>query len=58
MITVLDKTKEYDEVWDRVYAELGFKPSCMYRGHSLKVTLPFEIQEPYIIYSIEDMSDD
>ena len=30
---LLDDTKEYDLVWDKVYDRLNFKPSCSYRGH-------------------------
>lgn len=54
---LINHTAEYDEVWDKVYSVLGFKPSCMYRGHSLKVELPFKINMPYIVYSIESMND-
>lgn len=53
---ILDNTEEYDYVWDKIYADLGFKPSCEYRGHSLNVTLPFSINAPHIIYAIENMS--
>lgn len=56
-MVILNDTKEYDDVWNKVYSDLGFKPSCDYRGHSLNVTLPFSIGEPHIIYAIENMSD-
>ena len=58
MITVLDGTKEYDDIWDKVYTALGFNPSCKYRGHSLDVTLPFTINVSYEIYAIEFMMED
>lgn len=54
---IIDNTKEYDYVRDKIYSDLGFKPSCEYRGHSLNVTLPFSINAPHIIYAIENMCD-
>ena len=57
MILVLND-KEYDDVWNRVYDELGFAPSCAYRGHSLNVSLPFALEGEYAIYEIDDMTED
>lgn len=54
---VIDNTVEYDEIWDKVYKQLHFKPSCGYRGHSLTVELPFEIEFPHVVYAIEQMND-
>ena len=54
---LLDGTKEYDLVWDKVYDKLKFKPSCSYRGHSLDAVLPFEIESNYTVYGIDKMSD-
>ena len=55
---LIDNEEQYRAVWDRVYKELGFEPSCDYRGHSLRVPLPFKLEEPYAIYGIDDMTDD
>ena len=52
---LLDDTIEYDLVWDKVYEKLNFKPSCEYRGHSMEVDLPFEIEGNYAVYGIEKM---
>ena len=54
---LLDDTKEYDLVWDKVYDKLKFKPSCTYRGHSMTSDLPFEIEGNFAVYGIEKMSD-
>ena len=56
MLIVNDE--QYSEIWDRVYNELGFKPSCDYRGHSLRVPLPFHLEDPYAVYGIDDMTDE
>ncbi len=50
--------KEYKEVWDRVYAELKFKPSCDCREHIFTGNLPFEIDKFYVVYGIENMNDE
>ena len=47
----------YDYIWDRVYSELGFKPSYDYHGHSMNVPLPFAIKQRYSVYAIDDMTD-
>ena len=54
---LIDDTKEYDLVWDKVYERLKFKPSCSYRGHSMNVDLPFEIGGNFAVYGIENMSE-
>lgn len=53
---LIDGTKEYDLVWDKVYEKLKFKPSCKYRGHSMEDNLPFEIEGSFAVYGIENMS--
>ncbi len=55
---VIDNTPIDNEIWKYVYDELGFSPSCQYRGHSLNVKLPFQINEDYSVYGIENMTDD
>ena len=54
---LIDSTQEYDEVWDKVYTMLKFKPSCSYRGHMMTGNLPFKIDLPYSVYAIENMTD-
>lgn len=54
---VLNDT-EYQEIWDRFYAEFCFHPSCQYRGHSFNVPLPFEIRNPYMVYAIDTMTEE
>ena len=54
---LLDDTKEYDLVWDKVYDKLKFKPSCSYKGHSMTSDLPFEIEGDFVVNGIEKMSD-
>ena len=54
---LIDDAEEYDLVWDKVYDKLKFNPSCSYRGHSLTVDLPFEIEGNFAVYGIEKMSD-
>ena len=53
---LIDDTEEYDLVWDKVYDKLKFKPSGYYRGHSLTVDPPFEIEGNFAVYGIEKMS--
>lgn len=55
---VIDNTKEYDEIWGKIYEKLKFSPSCSYRGHSLNVPLPFQISGNYSVYGIENMTDE
>ena len=55
---LINNDEQYCAIWDRVYNELGFKPSCDYRGHSLRVPLPFKLEEPYVVYGFDDMTDD
>ncbi len=55
---LMDDTKEEDAVWEKVFAVLNFNPSCQYRGHSMKVPLPFEIALPYAVYAIDHMTEE
>lgn len=55
---IINDTPKYNEIWDYVYNKLGFAPSCKYRGHSLNCCLPFQIDENYSVYAIENMLDD
>lgn len=52
-----DGKEMYEKIWDRVYDELGFKPSYEYHGHSMNVTLPFDIKQRYVVYSTDDMNE-
>ena len=49
---------EYNLIWDRVYEKLKFKPSCNYRGHSMRIALPFQISGNYAVYGIDKMTDE
>lgn len=50
--------ERYSEVWERVYSELGFKPSSAHRNHSMDGELPFYTdRHPLKVYDIEYMSD-
>ncbi len=55
---LINDKEQYSAIWNRVYTELGFDPSCDYRGHSLRVPLPFKLEESYAIYGCDDMTDD
>lgn len=55
---LLDDVKEYDAIWNKVNDVLKFNPSCSYRGHSMDAELPFEIDLPYSVYSIENMTEE
>lgn len=57
-IIVINNTSEYNLVWDKVYSVLKFKPDYAYRGHSMNVPLPFEIDMPCIVYAIDNMTDE
>ncbi len=46
---------EYNAIWNRVYKELKFFPSCFTKDHSMDGRLPFEISLPYSVYAIENM---
>ncbi len=48
---LLDDTPEYDLVWDRVYETLKFNPSMKNN------IIPFEIEEEYVIYAIDEMTE-
>lgn len=56
---LLDDTKEYERVWDKVYEKLKFRSSGSYKeqGHSMTGALPFEIEGNFAVYGIENMSD-
>lgn len=54
---ILDHTELYDIVWDNVYTQLHFKPDCFFRSHSFYTHVPFEIQDVFSVYGIENMSD-
>ena len=54
---LINNTQECDTIWNKVYTMLRFKPSCSYRGHSMTGVLPFEINLPYSVYAIENMTD-
>lgn len=53
---LIDNKKE-DLVYKLIAEKLKFKLSCSYRGHSLNVNLPFEIEGNYAVYAIDTMSD-
>lgn len=57
MLLVLNHTKLYGIVWEKIYTQLHFKPSCSCRIHSFEVTAPFEIEDVFSVYGIENMSD-
>lgn len=46
---LLDDTPQYDEVWSRVYSELGFKPG-------MRESVPFKPTKPYCVFGIADMT--
>ncbi|MDE5835051.1 MAG: DUF2716 domain-containing protein [Ruminococcus sp.] len=50
--------KQYNYIWNKIDIELKFYPNCNYRGHSFNVKLPFEINRPYVVYDIENMTDE
>lgn len=50
---LIDETKKYNLVWDRVYKELGFFPDSSYEGHSFEVKLPFQINKEYEVFDID-----
>ena len=52
---LIDDTEEYGLVWDRVYDELGFKPSYYDNDHSMNGTLPFDIAQHYAVYSTDEI---
>ena len=47
---LLDNTEQYKVVWDRVYGELGFRPS-------MREFTPFDIKVPHAVYDIENMTE-
>ncbi|MBD5383602.1 MAG: DUF2716 domain-containing protein [Ruminococcaceae bacterium] len=47
---LLDHTEQYNAVWDKVYSELGFRPSM----HEFT---PFDIKVPHAVYGIENMTE-
>ena len=55
---LIDNQQEYKLIWDKVYEKLKFEPSCEYRGHSMKVSLPFQINGNYVVYGIDQMTDE
>lgn len=55
---LIDNQNKYDLICKKVYEKLKFKPSSEYRGHSMKVPLPFQISSNYIVYGIDQMTDE
>lgn len=49
-LLLLDKTEQYNAVWDRVYKELGFHPG-------MSESVPFDIKVPHAVYSIDKMTE-
>jgi len=54
---LIDDTPEYDKIWNQVYEKLKFSPSYAYHGHSMNVSLPFQIPEEYAVYGIDHMTE-
>lgn len=54
---VLDDTKLYDMVWDRVFTQLHFNPDSCLRTHSFHTNIPFEIDDKFSVYGLEKMKD-
>lgn len=48
---LLDDTPEYDLIWDKIYEKLKFNPSI--KAHAV----PFEIDERYAVYKIDEMTE-
>lgn len=46
---LLDNTAGYNEVWERAYTELGFKPG-------MNESVPFKIAKPHSVFGIEGMT--
>ena len=55
---LITDNNQYNAIWDRVYNELGFKPSCDYRGHSLNVPLPFNTNKNYAVYGFDTTTEE
>lgn len=54
---LLDNTELYDMVWDKVYNQLHFKTGSLNRAHSFNINSPFEIDNEFSVYRIENMKD-
>lgn len=54
---VLDNTEQYKFVWEKVYTQLHFKPNALVRTHSFDANVPFQGQEIFAVYGIENMED-
>lgn len=54
---LLDNTELYDMVWDKVYNQLHFKTGSLHRAHSFNINSPFEIDNGFSVYGIENMKD-
>lgn len=52
---LIDHTPLYNEVWERVDRELGFRPGVV-RMHDFSGQLPFDLPGAYAVYGIEDMT--
>ncbi len=57
---LIDNQQEYNLIWDKVDEKLKFNPSCEYRGHSMKVSLPFQINGNYddLVFRIDTLYKD
>lgn len=54
---LINDTDEYEDIWNKVYDKLKFKPFYDHNGHSLEGILPFEMEFSYSIYAIENMNE-
>ncbi|MCR5806588.1 MAG: DUF2716 domain-containing protein [Oscillospiraceae bacterium] len=54
---VITDRQAYDEIWDKVYDILKFSPSYYDQSHSMQIKLPFQINRPYVVYGIENMTE-
>ena len=49
--------QEYQDLWERVYQKLRFRPDARYRGHSLWWwKRPFRLHRPWAVYALDEMS--
>lgn len=52
-------SKQEDEsIWNRIFDELQFNPNSVNRSHNFTNNLPFKIDKPFVVYAIENMTDE
>jgi len=55
---VINNLQAYDDIWNWIYEILHFRPCGLDKGHVFPYGPPFQIPFPYVVYGIEQMTEE